>query len=152
LSKPCADCRLVAFIRVLKITPQATLAPILKKEDGLIDFSRQAGEILNRLRGFQPWPGAYTKFRGKNLQIWKASSLDRSLPTSELTPEADHLFVGCGESTAIELLEVQLEGKKANVPLLTLFAAIVSSPARRSARNAARLFSPRRLLPSYWRE
>ncbi|MGD0270357.1 MAG: methionyl-tRNA formyltransferase [Candidatus Sulfotelmatobacter sp.] len=90
----------------------ATLAPILKKEDGLIDFSRPATEILNRLRGFQPWPGAYTKFRGKNLQIWKASSLDRSLPTSELTPEGDHLFVGCGERTAIELLEVQLEGKK----------------------------------------
>jgi methionyl-tRNA formyltransferase len=91
---------------------QATLAPILKKEDGLIDFSRKAGEILNRMRGFQPWPGAYTKFRGKNVQIWKAAAPDRNLPTSELAPEGDHLFVGCGESTAIELLEVQLEGKK----------------------------------------
>ncbi len=48
---------------------QATLAPILKKEDGLIDFSRSAVEILNRLRGFQPWPGAYSRFRGKNLQV-----------------------------------------------------------------------------------
>ena len=56
---------------------QATLAPILKKEDGPIDFSRSAAEILNRLRGFQPWPGAYTKFRGKNLQMWKAAALDR---------------------------------------------------------------------------
>src|SRR5271168_1967877 len=51
---------------------QSTLAPILKKEDGLIDFSRPAAEIFNRMRGFQPWPGAYTKFRGKNLQILKA--------------------------------------------------------------------------------
>jgi methionyl-tRNA formyltransferase len=91
---------------------QATLAPILKKEDGLIDFSRPAWEILNRLRGFQPWPGASTKFRGKNLQIWKASSLDHSLPQSELTMKGDHLLVGCGEGTSIELLELQLEGKK----------------------------------------
>jgi methionyl-tRNA formyltransferase len=91
---------------------QATLAPILKKEDGLIDFSRPAGEILNRMRGFQPWPGAYTKFRGKNLHVWKASALDRALPSSELMVEGVRLLVGCGERTAIELLEVQLEGKK----------------------------------------
>jgi methionyl-tRNA formyltransferase len=91
---------------------QATLAPILKKEDGLIDFSRSASEILNRMRGFQPWPGAYTKFRGKNLQIWQAAALDLSLPPSELKTEGHRLFAGCGGSTAIELLELQFEGKK----------------------------------------
>ena len=91
---------------------QATLAPILKKEDGLIDFSRRAAEILNRMRGFQPWPGAYSKFRGKNLQIWKAVPVNRTLPVSELKMEGDRFFVGCGDGTAIELLEVQLEGKK----------------------------------------
>ncbi len=91
---------------------QATLAPILKKEDGLIDFSRSATEILNRLRGFQPWPGAYTKFRGKNLQVWKALAHDRALLSSELIVEGDRLLVGCGQSTAIEILELQLEGKK----------------------------------------
>ena len=48
---------------------QSTLAPILRKEDGLIDFSRPATEILNRMRGFQPWPGAHSKFRGKSLQV-----------------------------------------------------------------------------------
>jgi methionyl-tRNA formyltransferase len=90
----------------------ATLAPILKKDDGLIDFSRPATEILNRMRGFQPWPGAYTKFRGKNLQVWKASAFDRALPPSELKVEGDRLFVGCGHDTAIELLEMQVEGKK----------------------------------------
>jgi len=91
---------------------EATLAPILKKEDGLIDFSHPASEILNRMRGFQPWPGAYTKFRGKNLQIWKAAAAARVLPTSELRAEGDHLLVGCGNGTAIELLEIQVEGKK----------------------------------------
>jgi len=91
---------------------QATLAPILKKEDGLIDFSRPAAEILNRMRGFQPWPGAYSKFRGKNLQVWKAAALDRTVPESELKTEGDRLLVGCGRGTAIELFELQLEGKK----------------------------------------
>ena len=91
---------------------QATLAPILRKEDGLVDFSRPAPEILNRMRGFQPWPGAYTKFRGKNLQLWKASACDRALSPSELKVEGDHLLVGCGQRTALELLELQLEGKK----------------------------------------
>jgi methionyl-tRNA formyltransferase len=91
---------------------QTTLAPILKKEEGLIDFSCQAAEILNRMRGFQPWPGAYTKFRGKNLQVWKASALERALPPSELKVENHLLFVGCGQRTAIELIELQLEGKK----------------------------------------
>src|SRR6204780_2062510 len=57
---------------------QATLAPILKKEDALIDFSRPASEILNRLRGFQPWPGAYSRFRDKNLQICRGVGIDRT--------------------------------------------------------------------------
>ena len=95
-----------------QVHAHATLAPILKREDGLIDFSRRANEILNRLRGFQPWPGAYSKFRGKNLQVWKAVIADRALPWSELKVEGERLLVGCGEGTAIELLEVQLEGKK----------------------------------------
>jgi methionyl-tRNA formyltransferase len=91
---------------------QATLAPILRKEDGLIDFFRPAAEILNRMRGFQPWPGAYSKFRGKNLQVWNAVALDRTILSSELKTEGDRLLVGCGRGTAIELLELQLEGKK----------------------------------------
>lgn len=91
---------------------QATLAPILKKEDGIIDFSRPANEIVNRLRGFQPWPGAYSKFRGKNLQVWTAAALDRALPPAELSVEGDRLLAGCGQHTALELLELQLEGKK----------------------------------------
>jgi methionyl-tRNA formyltransferase len=91
---------------------QATLAPILKKEDGLINFSRPAGEILNRLRGFQPWPGAYSRFRSKNLQVLNAAALDRALASAEIKVEGDNLLVGCGEGTAIEILELQVEGKR----------------------------------------
>ena len=91
---------------------QATLAPILKKEDGSIDFSLAAQEIFNRMRGFQPWPGAYTKFRGTTLQIWKATPVDKSLLPAELHVEGNRLLVGCGHSTALELLELQQEGKK----------------------------------------
>jgi methionyl-tRNA formyltransferase len=91
---------------------KASLAPILKKEDGLIDFSRSAAEISNRMRGFQPWPGAYTKFRGKSLQIAQAQPADDVLPPAELRGENNRLLVGCGHQTSLELLEVQLEGKK----------------------------------------
>jgi methionyl-tRNA formyltransferase len=91
---------------------KASLAPILKKEDGKIEFHRSAGEIYNRLRGFQPWPGAYTSFRVKNLQVWDAKPLQRVLNEAELVLEADRLIVGCGKGTALELLLVQPEGKK----------------------------------------
>ena len=91
---------------------QASLAPILKKEDGLIDFSRSAAAIVNRMRGFQPWPGAYTKFRGKNLQIIKARPAISPSAQSELCVTADRLLAGCGQNTSLELLEIQLEGKK----------------------------------------
>lgn len=90
---------------------KATLAPILKKEDGQIDFQLTSREILNRLRGFQPWPGAYTSFRGKNLHLWSAQPVERAGAAAELMVEGGHLFVGCGGG-ALEVLEVQLEGKK----------------------------------------
>jgi methionyl-tRNA formyltransferase len=91
---------------------QATLAPILKKEDGIIDFSRSATEIFNRMRGFQPWPGAHTKFRGRNLQILKAQPSTAALTPAELSTDADRLLVGTGHNTSLEILELQLEGKK----------------------------------------
>src|ERR1039458_390768 len=68
---------------------QASLAPILKKEDGLVDFSRSAADIFNRIRGFQPWPGAHTKFRGKTLKIVKARPAADALPHAELHATAD---------------------------------------------------------------
>jgi methionyl-tRNA formyltransferase len=91
---------------------RASLAPILKKEDGRADFHRAAHEILNRLRGFQPWPGAWTSFRGKNLHIWAAQAVERTVAHAEVVVDSGRLFVGCGRGSALELLEVQLEGKK----------------------------------------
>jgi methionyl-tRNA formyltransferase len=93
---------------------QATLAPILKKEDGLVDFTRSATEIHNRLRGFQPWPGAYTQFRGKNLKIvavQKAQAQQQIAP-GELQVSGDTLLAGCGKGTALQLVQVQPQGKK----------------------------------------
>jgi methionyl-tRNA formyltransferase len=91
---------------------EATLAPILKKEDGRIDFSLTAQEIYNRLRGFQPWPGAFTTFQGKTLNITAAKPSEKVVPQSQFLTKDNRLFVGCGKSTALELLEVQPEGKK----------------------------------------
>jgi methionyl-tRNA formyltransferase len=91
---------------------EATLAPLLKKEDGRIDFNRTAQEIFNRLRGFQPWPGAFTSFRGKALNVTAAKPSGEVVPQAQLLPRDGRLFVGCGESTALELLEVQPDGKK----------------------------------------
>ncbi len=92
---------------------EATLAPILKKEDGLIEWSRPAQQIYNRLRAFTPWPGAYTTFRGSPLLIVRAHpTLDGPVPApGQLQAEKRRLFAGCGDHTALELLEVQLAGK-----------------------------------------
>ena len=94
---------------------KATLAPILKKEDGLVDFSRTATGIHNRLRGFQPWPGAYTQFRGKVLKLIAAKPEDTpsNLSLGELRVGDEKLFVGCAQRTVLQLLQVQPEGKKA---------------------------------------
>jgi methionyl-tRNA formyltransferase len=96
---------------------QATLAPLLKKEDGRIEFGRSAQEIYNRFRGFQPWPGAFTVFRGRGLNITAMKpTLDRiiqqQLPQAQLLVKDNRLFVGCSNHSAIELLEVQPEGKR----------------------------------------
>jgi methionyl-tRNA formyltransferase len=93
---------------------QATLAPILTKEDGRMDFSRSTQELFNRLRGFQPWPGAFTIFNGKTLQVRRAkpASPPFELKPGEIAVDAGRLFVGANANTALQLEEVQLEGKR----------------------------------------
>jgi len=92
---------------------QATYAPLLKKEEGQIDWRQAAGAIHNRVRGLQPWPGAYTAFRGQTLHIWASRVAGGAGGSSEpgsfrsLKP----LTVECGEG-ALELVEAQLEGRK----------------------------------------
>jgi methionyl-tRNA formyltransferase len=93
---------------------KATLAPILKKEDGIIDFSRVAVETWNRLRGFQPWPGAFTTFRGKTLQIHVAAPAPdvAVVKAGHFTIERGCLLLGFAHGTALEISELQVEGKK----------------------------------------
>jgi methionyl-tRNA formyltransferase len=91
---------------------KATLAPILRREDGAIDFARPAQQIYDRWRGFQPWPGAYTTLRGKKLIVQRMIRADGEAKSGELAVVGDRLKVGCGDGSMLELLEVQMEGKK----------------------------------------
>jgi methionyl-tRNA formyltransferase len=93
---------------------RATLAPLLKKEDGRIDFARPAQEIANRLRGFQPWPGAFTTLHGKQISVTAAKAIAAAAPLQPgmLSVEGERLLSGCGGATALELLELQPEGRK----------------------------------------
>jgi methionyl-tRNA formyltransferase len=117
---------------------QATLAPPLKKEDGRIDWSLPAQKIYNRIRGFQPWPGAFTQFRGKQCAIWgtpakpnlsvatgatvrtgpaaagpvptTASQVRQQVPGTISASDAN-VHVTCGDDTALRVEFVQLEGR-----------------------------------------
>src|SRR6185437_6326168 len=97
---------------------QATYAPILTREDGRMDFAQPAMTVYNRWRGFQPWPGAWTMLRGKKLIAHRLMPIEpRALMSGpqepgELVVDQNRLFVGCGANTWLELVEVQLEGKK----------------------------------------
>jgi methionyl-tRNA formyltransferase len=112
-----ADLLVETLARIDEIEPekqdssQATLAPILKKEDGHVDWRMPQREILNRIRGFVPWPGCYGFWRGVRFHIWKAAVADRALAPGEPATVGRRLFVGCGGG-AIEILELQLEGKR----------------------------------------
>jgi methionyl-tRNA formyltransferase len=92
---------------------EATLAPILEKEDGRIDWTRTAQQIYNRMRGFTPWPGAYTSFRGQPLQIiWGKPTEEADLAEATVCITNRRVFVGCGQNTVFEIMEVQPAGKK----------------------------------------
>lgn len=101
---------------------QASLAPLLKKEDGLINWSRTAQQIFNCIRGFAPWPGAYTSFRGRTCHVWgdpasidlrgeALPGLQDSLPGA-LLPRRNELLVCCGGATHLRLRAVKVEGRK----------------------------------------
>jgi methionyl-tRNA formyltransferase len=92
----------------------ATYAPILKKQDGLIDWNWPAGKIFNRSRGFLPWPGAYSFFRGQMFHIWKSrvASDTSSGEPGLVIPQKKRLLIACGEGSTLEPIEVQVEGRK----------------------------------------
>jgi methionyl-tRNA formyltransferase len=104
---------------------EATHAPILRREDGLIDWGASAFEIDRLVRGFQPWPNAHTQFRGQRLVIYQTAP--RNAPEESAAGEqdgravspgeireahGDDLEVACGGGTRLRLSEVQLEGKR----------------------------------------
>ncbi|HEX5228510.1 MAG TPA: methionyl-tRNA formyltransferase, partial [Bryobacteraceae bacterium] len=93
---------------------EATYAPILKKDDGKIDWSWPAAKIFNRSRGFLPWPGTYSSFRGQLFHIWRSrvAAEGQGGEPGRIIPQKKRLLIGCGEGTVLEALEVQLEGRK----------------------------------------
>jgi methionyl-tRNA formyltransferase len=92
-----------------------TLAPILEKSHGLLDFTRPAAELACRVRGFTPWPGTSTSIGGRVLKVHRALALAAAPgdgPPGTARVVGGSLRVACGGATALELLEVQPEGKK----------------------------------------
>ena len=92
----------------------ASLAPMLKREDGQIDWTRGAQEIYNRMRGFTPWPGAYTEFRGQTCHLLghPVPAETSSEAPGTLLPLKGALRVVCGAATILELNHVKVEGRK----------------------------------------
>jgi len=94
---------------------QATYAPLLKKEDGRIDWNLPAQQIYNRMRGFTPWPGAYTSFRGQTCHLWaepfSLQTLTGGAPGT-IFREDTQILIACGHATLLRLLSVKLEGRK----------------------------------------
>jgi methionyl-tRNA formyltransferase len=93
---------------------EATFAPPLKKEDGRINWSLTAEKIYCQIRGMQPWPGAFTQFRGQRCSIWgkPVGGAARMRPSGTLIVEGTELYVTCGDGTALRLEYLQLEGRK----------------------------------------
>jgi methionyl-tRNA formyltransferase len=117
-----------------KLTPRpqdgslATLAPLLTKADGRIQWSRPAPEIFNRIRGLLPWPGAFTTFRGEYCAVWgkpmaepgtisgatlaTASGADQHPQPGLIVPRGDEFLVVCGEGTALRLEAAQVQSRR----------------------------------------
>ena len=94
---------------------EATLAPPLKREDGRIEWARSAEEVYNRMRGFAPWPGAYTEFRGQTCHVWgKPVSHEKAeaAPPGAIFARGAMVRVVCGAGSLLELGNVKLEGRK----------------------------------------
>ena len=93
---------------------QATSAPPLNKEDGRINWSLPAPQVYNRIRGFDPWPGAFTSFREKSCHVWgrPAAHPAPTVAPGTLIATKDKLLVSCGEGTALEIEFLQMEGRK----------------------------------------
>ncbi len=93
---------------------QATLAPILAREDGCIDWGSKAAQIYNRWRGFQPWPGVFSYFRGRKIIFHeiRVAGLQEQAAAGTLLRHEGQVFAACADGTWLELIEVQMEGRR----------------------------------------
>jgi methionyl-tRNA formyltransferase len=111
----------------------ATLAPILHREDGHVDFSRTANQIYDRWRGFQPWPGAFSFLQGKKLvfhSVKIAADVSCEGLPGTLKRAENRSLVACGQHTCLELLEVQMEGKR-RMPVAAFLNGFTFTPGDR---------------------
>jgi methionyl-tRNA formyltransferase len=110
----------------------ATYAPILTREDGLVDWTREASEIASRGRGFLPWPGVWTTLGGARLSIWGAVETDGGPgePGEVVEARGDRFVVACGGGTRLLARELQLEGKR-RMPTRDLLNGVRIEPGTR---------------------
>lgn len=127
LSRKLSDTGVPLLIKTLngldrgEIVPQpqdygkASYAPLLKKEDGLIDWEDKSINIYNRIRGFDPWPGAYTFYKGNRWGIWKSEIMERrpvmNKPGEVIEIKPDGIVVVTGDG-ALKITGMQVAGKK----------------------------------------
>ncbi len=94
----------------------ASHAPVLKKEDGRINWGQTAHQIYNRMRGFTPWPGAYSKFRDQTCHLWgrpeSGDTAGMHIEPGKIVLSSKEIYVVCGERTCLRLESVQIEGRK----------------------------------------
>ena len=93
---------------------EASYAPIMKREDGLIEWDRSASEIADRVRGFQPFPSSFSYLNGQKVTLWRAAVLDlvSAEPGMVATIDRETFDIGCGDGSGLSVIEVQLEGKR----------------------------------------
>lgn len=105
----------------LKARPQpadgANTTPILRRNFAKIDWSMPARQLINRLRGFTPWPGLYTKFRGGRLKVHGLEEIAQppagnEKPGTVLSAQPDGIVIRCGKGTAARITEIQREGRR----------------------------------------
>lgn len=94
----------------------ATFAPPLEKEEGLIDWTRPARAIYNRIRAFQPWPGTHTHFRGRLCHLWgrpaESSANASAHEPGSIVQTRGEMHVACGQETWLRVEYIQPEGRK----------------------------------------
>jgi methionyl-tRNA formyltransferase len=96
---------------------QVTFAPMLKREDGLIDWTMDAFAIERRVRGFQPWPNAHSALKSRRLTFWQTEAKKLEQPSDDkpgqiVEAKGDDLLIACGEQSALKVLELQPEDSR----------------------------------------